>query len=88
MQLPEETILNPNLGWMIAPLAVATDQVAQRAAIDPSIPELMYGIAAVLYAIAAIRRSTREKILSRSESTTKALAKSTAKSPDDTIDVR
>jgi hypothetical protein len=88
MQLPEETILNPNLGWMIAPLAVATDQVAQRAAIDPSIPELMYGIAAVLYAIAAIRRSTREKILSRSKSTSEPLAKSTAKSPDDTIDVR
>ena len=88
MQLPEETILNPNLGWMIAPLAVATDQVAQRAAIDPSIPELMYGIAAVLYAVAAIRRSTREKILSRSKSTSEPLVNSTAKSPDDTIDIR
>jgi hypothetical protein len=88
MQLPEETILNPNLGWMIAPLAFATDQVAQRAAIDPSIPELMYGIAAGLYAIAAIRRSTREKTLSRSKSTSEALANSTAKSLDDTVDIR
>lgn len=83
-----EDIVNPNMGWLIAPVAFLTDQLAFLFQVDPTIPELLYGIAAVLYALAAIRRSTREKTLSRSKSTLEASTKSTAKSPDDTIDIR
>jgi hypothetical protein len=86
MQLPEETILNPNMGWIVAPLAVATEQVAHQAAIDPSIPELLYGIAAVIYAVAAIRRSTREKTSSHSSSTSET--SKTQPESEDTVDVR
>lgn len=74
------------MGWIVAPLAVATQQVAQHAAIDPSIPELLYGIAAVIYALAAIRRSTRERISSHSSST--SATSKTQPDTEDTVDVR
>lgn len=64
-----EDTVNPNLGWIIPPLAIATEPVARAAAIDPSIPEVMYAIAAVIYAIAALRKSTRHEN-SASKSTT------------------
>lgn len=58
---PMEDTVNPNLGWIIPPLAIATEPVARAAAIDPSIPEVMYAVAALIYAIAALRKSTRHE---------------------------
>lgn len=59
MILQLEDAVNPNMGWLIPPLAIATEPVAKAAAIDPSIPEVMYAVAALIYAIAALRKSTR-----------------------------
>lgn len=61
MLLQVEDIVNPNMGWIVPPLAMATEPVAKAAAIDPSIPELFYGLAALIYAIAAFRKSTQNK---------------------------
>jgi len=50
---------NPDWGWTVAPLAMASEKAFQLAAIDPSIPEILYGLAALIYAMAAILKSTR-----------------------------
>lgn len=54
--------LNPNVGWVIGPIAMATGWVeSQVAVVDLSWAELLYSVAAVLYAIAAVIKSVREK---------------------------
>lgn len=61
MTLPQfEDIMNPDVGWIIAPLAVATKAVEDTAQLNlMSVPEMLYGFAAVLYATAAIIKSRR-----------------------------
>lgn len=85
MILPLEDAINPNLGWIIPPLAIATEPVAKAAAIDPSLPEILYGVAAVIYAIAAYRKSTRPEKSSRSLFSTK-LTKQLEN--EDTVDLK
>lgn len=95
MQQPEPAQwLNPNVGWVIGPIAMATAWVeAQMPKIDLSWAELLYSIAAVLYATAAVIKTLKEKkqlpadqTLSSNgqhESATKLKA-----SPEDTIDCK
>jgi len=52
-----ENAINPNIGWLIAPLAGLTTLAQQRINIDLwSVPEMLYGLAAIIYAIAAYRK--------------------------------
>lgn len=55
-----EEIVNPDYGWMVPVAQIATDQVVRSTPIDPSIPQTMYAAAAIIYAIAAYRRSIRD----------------------------
>lgn len=85
MILPLEDAVNPNMGWIIPPLAIATEPVAKAAAIDPSLPEILYGVAAVIYAIAAYRKSTRAEKSGRSLFSTKLTKQLDA---EDTVDLK
>jgi len=55
-----EEVINPDYGWIVPVAQIATDQVVKSTPIDPSIPQTMYAAAAIIYAIAAYRRSCRE----------------------------
>lgn len=88
LMIPLEDAVNPNMGWMIAPLAIATEPVAKAAAIDPSIPEVFYGIAAIIYAIAAYRKSTRESKPTRKSSYVSRLMKRHDDGVEDTVDIK
>ena len=55
-----EEIVNPDYGWIIPVAQLATEPVVRQAAIDPTIPQTMYAAAAIIYAVAAYRRSIRE----------------------------
>lgn len=55
-----EEIVNPDYGWLIPLAQLATDPVVKSTSIDPSIPQTMYAAAAIIYAIAAYRRSLRD----------------------------
>ena len=81
-----EDAVNPNLGWLIAPVAFVTNQIAFLWKVDPSIPELLYGIAAVIYAVAAMNRSTPKETSSHSSSTSET--SKTQPESEDTVDVR
>ena len=53
MQTPDPSfdLLNPNVGWVIGPIAVATNWVgANLVNVDLSWAELLYSVAAVIYA--------------------------------------
>lgn len=53
-----EDAINPNIGWIIAPLAGVTSIAQQKANVDLwSVPEMLYGLAAIIYAIAAYRKA-------------------------------
>jgi hypothetical protein len=56
-----EEIVNPDYGWIVPVAQIATDQAVKSTSIDPSIPQTMYAMAAIIYAIAAYRRSLRDK---------------------------
>lgn len=71
---------NPDRGWIVAPLAMASEKALQTAMIDPTIPEVMYAVAALIYALAAYkkRRPTRKmKSVWKSISTFRRKAKNT-----------
>jgi hypothetical protein len=54
-------LLNPNLGWIVGPLALATGWIeANLVHVDLSWAELLYSVAAVMYASAALIRTLRE----------------------------
>ena len=55
-----EEVINPDYGWIVPVAQIATDQVVKGSPIDPSIPQTMYAFAAIIYAIAAYRRSLRD----------------------------
>ena len=55
-----EEVINPDYGWIVPVAQLATDQVVKGSPIDPSIPQTMYAAAAIIYAIAAYRRSLRD----------------------------
>ena len=55
-----EEVVNPDYGWIVPVAQIATDHVVKSTPIDPSIPQTMYAAAAIIYAIAAYRRSCRE----------------------------
>lgn len=55
-----EEVINPDYGWIVPVAQLATDQAVQDSSIDPSIPQTMYAFAAIIYAIAAYRRSLRD----------------------------
>lgn len=55
-----EEVINPDYGWVVPVAQIATDQVVKGSSIDPSIPQTMYAAAAIIYAIAAYRRSLRD----------------------------
>lgn len=83
-----QDILNPNLGWIVGPLAMATTWVeANLVNVDLSWAELLYSLAAVLYACAALIRTLKDKSSSdrcrKSKSTTPS-------NPDveDTVDLK
>jgi hypothetical protein len=52
-----EEVINPDYGWIVPVAQVVTDKAVQGSSIDPSIPQTMYATAAIIYAIAAYRRS-------------------------------
>lgn len=63
MQSPETLLdqINPNQGWIIGGLALATEWVRpQLAMVDLGWAELLYSMAALLYAVAALVRSLRD----------------------------
>jgi len=75
-------MINPEKGWIIGGIAVATGWLqAQIPQIDLSWAELLYSVAAVIYAIAALIKTLREKYRSDQKS-------SSAGNPEDTIDTR
>jgi hypothetical protein len=86
MQLPDPTsfvLLNPSVGWVIGPLAVATNWVgANLVNIDLSWAELLYSVAAVIYASAALVTSLRVKKHPSPKS------KSSSAEKDKTIDLK
>lgn len=89
MSQPLESI-NPNVGWMIGPLAMATAWIeANVVNVDLSWAEMLYSVAAVLYAIAAVIKSIRERnqVSQLTHKKTLGHSQSTG-SPEDTIDVR
>ena len=55
-----EEVINPDYGWIVPVAQLATDQVVKGSPIDTSIPQTMYAFAAIIYAIAAYRRSLRD----------------------------
>ena len=55
-----EEVINPDYGWIVPVAQLATDQAVKGSPIDPSIPQTMYAMAAIIYAIAAYRRSLRD----------------------------
>jgi len=55
-----QEVINPDYGWIVPVAQIATDQVVKSTPIDPSIPQTMYAAAAIIYAIAAYRRSLRD----------------------------
>jgi len=80
-------LFNPNLGWIVGPLALGTAWIeANLAHVDLSWAELLYSVAAVMYASAALIRTLREpkpsKVCRKSSST---LADSEA---EDTVDLK
>ena len=88
LMIPLEDAVNPNMGWMIAPLAIATEPLAKAAAIDPSIPEVFYGIAAIIYAIAAYRKTIRESKTTRKSSYASKLISRNDDCVEDTVDIK
>jgi hypothetical protein len=56
-----EDVINPDYGWIVPVAQIATDHVVKSTPIDPSIPQTMYAMAAIIYAIAAYKRSLRDK---------------------------
>lgn len=61
MNQPLEQI-NPNLGWVIGPIALTTGWLqANLVHVDLSWAELLYSVAAVMYAVAAIIKSLKER---------------------------
>jgi hypothetical protein len=81
--------LNPNVGWIIGPVAMATAWIeANVVQVDLSWAEMLYSIAAVLYAIAAVIKSLREK--NQTSSTHQETSKNSQLTgeQEDTIDVR
>ena len=64
MHQPDPTtfdLFNPNMGWIVGPLALATGWVeANLVHVDLSWAELLYSVAAVMYASAALIRTLRE----------------------------
>lgn len=63
MQIPETFLdqINPNQGWIIGGLALATEWVKPHLAmVDLGWAELLYSMAALLYAVAALVRSLRD----------------------------
>ena len=87
MQQQPTEWLNPNVGWVIGPIAMATAYVEkQLAVVDLSWAELLYSIAAVIYACAALVKSLREKKqLSRAR---KSSLNTSTVDLQDTIDIR
>ena len=55
-----EEVINPDYGWVVPVAQIATDQAVKSSSIDPSIPQTMYAAAAIIYAVAAYRRSLRD----------------------------
>lgn len=63
MQSPETILdqINPNQGWIIGGLALATEWAKPHLAmVDLGWAELLYSMAALLYAVAALVRSLRD----------------------------
>lgn len=63
MQSPETLLdqINPNQGWIIGGLALATEWARPHLAmVDLGWAELLYSMAALLYAVAALVRSLRD----------------------------
>ena len=86
MQSPDPTLfvlLNPSVGWVIGPIAAATNWVgANLVNIDLSRAELLYSVAAVIYASAALVTSLRAKKHPSQES------KSSTTDKEKTIDLK
>lgn len=83
--------LNPNVGWVIGPIAMATGWVeSQVAVVDLSWAELLYSVAAVLYAIAAVIKSVREKkqLLRPQKYRSKTVTQPCDQATEDTIDLK
>lgn len=75
-------MINPSKGWLIGGVAMATIWLqAQVPQINLSWAELLYSVAAVIYAIAALIKSVRER-------KTESQKSSSAGKSEDTIDVR
>lgn len=87
MQTPDPSfdLLNPNVGWVIGPIAVATSWVeANLVNVDLSWAELLYSVAAVIYASAGLVKSFKEKKQSSSSPT----FKSSSTDKEETIDLK
>lgn len=75
-------MINPSKGWLIGGVAMATIWLqAQVPQINLSWAELLYSVAAVIYAIAALIKSVRER-------KTEFQKSSSVGKSEDTIDVR
>ena len=75
-------MINPSKGWLIGGVAMATVWLqAQVPQINLSWAELLYSVAAVIYAIAALIKSVRERKIESQKL-------SSAGEPEDTVDVR
>lgn len=75
-------MINPEKGWVIGGVAVATTWLqAQIPQIDLSWAELLYSVAAVIYAVAALVKTLREKARPAQKSLS-------AGHSDDTIDTK
>jgi hypothetical protein len=87
MQTPDPSfdLLNPNVGWVIGPIAVATSWVeANLVHVDLSWAELLYSVAAVIYASAGLVTSFKE----RKQSKTSPTSTSSSTDTDKTIDLK
>lgn len=86
MNQPLEQI-NPNVGWVIGPVALLTGWVeANLVHVDLSWAELLYSVAAVLYAVAAVVKSLKERN-SKDQLTQKKTSENLKSTGEDTIDV-
>jgi hypothetical protein len=79
--------LNPNVGWVIGPIAMATTYVEkQLAVVDLSWAELLYSVAAVIYASAALVKSLKERRQSGRDQKSVFTTKTT--DVQDTVDIK
>lgn len=79
-------LFNPNLGWIVGPLALATGWVeANLVHVDLSWAELLYSVAAVMYACAALIRTLREPKQSKASQKSSLTLNSEV---EDTVDLK